>query len=119
MTESMMICELCGKALVECSRETQSSICTWADATFGKASLGSSARRMEEEIGELAGAVASGRADLIANECADVLITMYRLAEVLHFDLAGAVVVKMAVNRGRTWVSHGDGTGQHVKEGKV
>jgi NTP pyrophosphatase (non-canonical NTP hydrolase) len=98
--------------------ETQHTICSWADKTFGYAGYEASLRRMLKEIDELKTLKFNEfkDADKIADECADVLITLYRIANVLNFDLHSCVDHKMEINRSRKWKSNGDGTGQHIKE---
>jgi len=39
---------------------------------------------------------------------------LYRLADQFDLDLDRELQAKMAINRSRTWVSKGDGTGSHV-----
>lgn len=70
--------------------ETQQSISAWADETFGEA--GSDARvaaRANEELSELLRLVTTddfAAAD-VADECADVCIVLYRLAERHHIRM--------------------------------
>jgi hypothetical protein len=47
-------------------------------------------------------------------ECADVFITLCRIAETLGCDLMTEVAEKMAINRAREWVVDENGHGQHV-----
>lgn len=97
-------------------KENQRSITYWADETFGYAASDLKVwERFMDEVRELEAAmyvsnVAAGR------ECADVLITLYRLADYLHVDLNAEVDRKMAINRARKWHTNGDGTGQHIEE---
>ena len=93
--------------------ETQLSITNWADKTFGFCQQERAIDRMVEEVRELQ----SGSVSDVPNECADILITLYRIADVFNFDLHAAVDHKMQINRARKWKSNGDGTGQHIKEG--
>jgi hypothetical protein len=53
--------------------------------------------------------------DKIPAEAADVLIVLYGLAGMRGFDLHAEVDRKMKINRARTWVARGDGTGYHSK----
>lgn len=99
------------------SVETQRSVSEWIEATFGPA--GSNARcaaRANEEMAELLRALTSDDDNpRAAPEMADVVILLYRLATRMGVDLHGEVDRKMAINRGRSWVSDGTGHGYHVK----
>jgi hypothetical protein len=98
--------------------ETQSTISEWAETTFGYCKREAAINRMLQEVEELK------KIDLynldsfnkMSDECADILITLYRIADCYSFDLHKKVDHKMAINRGRKWKSNGDGTGQHIKE---
>ena len=101
------------KTLIEMGmyrEETQKSICEWADTTFGETTPDAAIDRCVKEMEEFDKA----DAEHVANEAADVVITLYRVAQVMGFDLLEAVDLKMRVNRGRTWTKNGDGTGQHT-----
>lgn len=100
------------------SLETQYTICDWANKTFGFAGLNASVERMLKEVEELKAIKLTEMKDgeKIADECADILITLYRIADVLGYNLHATVDYKMEINRGRKWKSNGDGTGQHIKE---
>ena len=52
----------------------------------------------------------------IGKELADVLITLYRAADVLDIDLDSVAYDKQSVNEQRRWHKNGDGTGKHIKE---
>lgn len=97
--------------------ETQATISTWADDTFGPS--GSNARgaaRANEEMAELLGILTVDDASpKAAAEIADVLIVLYRLATRLGVDLHAEVDRKMAVNRAREWKRDGSGHGYHVR----
>lgn len=96
--------------------ETQASIAAWGEATFGPArNPGDLVARAQQELKELAEAAAQGQREEAAMETADVMILLYRLAEDLGYDLDDAVARKMAVNRARTWIRAGDGTGRHIE----
>jgi len=97
-------------------KETQASIVKWADETFGKATRSAAFERLEDEFDELKLDAEDMEWSLAKGECADVLITLYRLASALDIDLHAEVDAKMAINRARKWRSNGDGTGQHVRE---
>ena len=101
--------------------ETQASITQWADETFGACTLLRAVDRAFEEMQELhhealqypcRSPEAYGRG--ISNECADILITLYRVASITGFDLHAAANAKMRVNRQRLWGVKGDGTGYHI-----
>ena len=98
--------------------ETQHTICDWADKTFGYAGVDSSIARMVKEVEELKAIKVTEWKDYdkVADECADILITLYRIMGVIGFNLHSCVDHKMEINRGRKWKSNGDGTGQHIKE---
>ena len=93
-------------------KEDQTSICAWADSTFGPAKIDASFKRFLIEVDELA----TAPFEKVPSECADVLITLYRVAHVAGFDLQAEVDRKMSINRARKWRSNGDGTGQHIRE---
>lgn len=98
------------KNLVENSR----SIAEWGEETFGKATLEALARRAHEELDELIEAVGLGESPkAVAMEAADVTILLHRLAGTVGKDLSDCVNEKMVLNRKRSWVKSGDGTGQH------
>lgn len=101
------------------SVETQASISTWAEATFGPS--GSNARavaRANREMSELLEHVtADDRHPEAAEEVADIVIVLYRIATRLGVDLHELIDRKMATNRARTWRLDGTGHGYHVKEG--
>lgn len=97
------------------SSESQRSMCDWAEQTFGPvADPTSLVQRALVEMQELGEAVDQRDINEIGKEAADVLILLYRLADQFDLDLDQEVQAKMAINRSRTWVSKGDGTGSHV-----
>jgi NTP pyrophosphatase (non-canonical NTP hydrolase) len=51
----------------------------------------------------------------VAKECADVAICLFRFCGALGIDLLEEVEAKQTINETRQWTSHGDGTGQHIK----
>lgn len=73
--------------------ETQSSICTWADATFGvPVSDASIAARALVEMAKLVTAVVNGEpAERIGVEIADVVIVLARLGVALGIDVVGLI----------------------------
>lgn len=95
--------------------ETQHSITAWADATFGPArSPAQVAGRANEEMRELIRAVGQEHGTAkIMDDCADVVIVLYRLAALLGRELQAAIDAKMATNRERCWDV---ATGQHIRE---
>ncbi len=95
--------------------ETQSSIAAWIAATFGRVT--SNARivsRANEEMAELLRCVTIDDAHPdLAEEMADIIIVLCRLAERLGVDLHEQIARKMAVNRARKWETDGSGCGYH------
>jgi hypothetical protein len=99
--------------------ENQKTINEWADKTFGHLKSGQVAiNRFMEEVEEFEKLDFRDEEmfDAISDECADMLITLYRIAYAFGFDLHSCVDYKMSINRSRKWKSYGDGTGQHIKE---
>lgn len=99
-------------------RETQKTISQWANDTFGPAS--SNARvgaRANEEMAELMRALtADDNHPKAAEEMADVVIVLKRLAERMGVDLDAEVDRKMEVNRQREWKLDSTGHGYHVRQ---
>lgn len=100
--------------------ETQKTICDWADRTFGfPKSLEVSIKRMLEEVEELKGIDYKSSVtnlEKVADECADIYITLVRVMGTIGYDLHSCVNHKMQINRARKWKRNGDGTGKHIKE---
>lgn len=100
--------------------ETQQSISRWAEQTFGPG--GSNARaiaRANREMAELLEHVtADDRHSEAAEEIADIVIVLYRVATRLGVDLHEKIDAKMARNRVRKWRLDGTGHGYHVEDGK-
>ena len=94
--------------------EDQQSVTAWQRETFGETSAWHAYLRAQKEFLELGDALAAGRADVAPAECADVLITLYRVADALGADLKTEVDKKMAINRARKWAVDPTGNGQHV-----
>jgi hypothetical protein len=90
--------------------ETQLSICLWANETFGVTTPAAAQARAVKEMNEFENLITK---ETIQDEAADIIITLYRVAQEYQFDLMQAVDLKMRVNRGRKWKVSGDGTGQH------
>lgn len=99
--------------------ENQKTISEWASKIFGYPTPYRSVKRMIEEVKELEDVCESNDINdmnKVSNECADVLITLYQVANTFGFDLHACVDHKMEINRARKWKIAGDGTGQHIKE---
>jgi NTP pyrophosphatase (non-canonical NTP hydrolase) len=98
--------------------ETQESISAWAEQTFGPS--GSNIRvavRAQEEPTELLRALSvDDDHPKAAEEVADVVIVLQRLASRLGVDLWQEVERKMAINRARVWNMDGTGHGYHVRD---
>ena len=90
-------------------KEDQYTVCAWANKTFGKTNLTAACERAAKEMREFI----EGDLKDVPNECADVVITLFRVADEAGFDLMNEVNKKMRINRQRKWVLNGDGTGQH------
>jgi NTP pyrophosphatase (non-canonical NTP hydrolase) len=104
------------KATRPSHEETQGSITQWADESFGLVtSRARAAVRANEEMAELLKAITSNEFGKAAEEIADVVICLSRLASVLGVDMQSAVDAKMSKNRARKWVPDGTGHGYHVK----
>lgn len=98
--------------------ETQNSISRWADDTFGVAASNARvAARANEEMAELLRALtADDNHPKAAEEVADVVIILCRLATRLGIDLRTQVAWKMMVNRERKWKKDNSGHGYHVRD---
>lgn len=98
------------------SVETPQSVAVWCEETFGPCiSHASLAARANREMGELLQALAADdRHPKAAEECADVIICLWRLMVLAGADPQTEIDRKMAVNRARQWVLDGNGHGQHV-----
>lgn len=100
------------------SGENQITVSTWANKTFGPS--GSNARvaaRANEEMAELLRALtADDNHPKAAEEVADIVIILYRLATRLGIDLYDEIDRKMEVNRKREWKLDKTGHGYHVRE---
>jgi NTP pyrophosphatase (non-canonical NTP hydrolase) len=99
--------------------ENQKSISDWAAKEFGYPTGKRIIDRMLEEVDELKDVDLSNNNtsfNEVSNECADILIVMYIVANTFGFNLHACVDHKMEINRGRKWKRKEDGTGYHVKE---
>lgn len=102
-------------------RETQKTISTWANSTFGEAATTLSvAARANEEMAELIAKLAEDdyHADA-AEEAADVIIVLMRVFERLGVDYQKEMSKKMRTNRMRVWKLTGNGHGYHVRGDEV
>ena len=96
--------------------ETQESIASWAEDTFGPVTQQSVlVDRAMAEMAELRDAVLLNNPVEIGKEAADVVILLYRILELNGSDLHSEVTLKMGENRTRKWNAKGDGTGSHIK----
>lgn len=116
------------------ANETQYSITMWAENTFGQLrNMSDVAIRANLEMGELLRAAQAldnyvrGGNDgskldelkaHVAEEGADVIITLMRMFTTLNVDYKHEINKKMMVNRKRKWAVGPDGTGQHVRESR-
>lgn len=102
------------------SSESQRSIADWAQETFGLHPNSieghiASFKRACEEMAEFMVVENTLNTQQMIEEAADVVITLYVLADRLQYDLHDQIDRKMVINRARRWIAHGDGTGHHVK----
>lgn len=104
--------------------ETQKTITDWAVNTFGYPKnilpLVDRVLKESDELKQLRDECFKYNDmvfEKIADECADIYITMCNLMGTMGYDLQACVNHKMQINRGRKWKLNGDGTGQHIKEG--
>jgi NTP pyrophosphatase (non-canonical NTP hydrolase) len=93
--------------------ENQKTITTWQNETFGDTTPFLALCRAQKEWVELQLAAMRQDWKSVAEELPDVLITIYRVAELLHVNLHEAVDAKMETNRLREWITDGNGNGQH------
>ena len=96
--------------------ETQAAIAKWAADMFGdpKSNVRIAARANEEMSELLRALTADDDNFAAANETADIVIVLYRLADRMGFDLHGEIETKMAINRKRVW-DVDDGHGYHLR----
>jgi len=96
--------------------ENQKTISEWAEKTFGYPTRARSIARMLEEVEELKKIeITDDMSSFIkvADECADIYITMCQVASTFGLNLHVCINDKMQINRARKWKIAGDGTGQH------
>jgi len=91
--------------------ETIASVTTWANETFGPATIEVQIDRAWKEFRELL-QLRGLDTDKIAEEAADVCICLFRVIGTLDQE---AVNKKMAKNRARKWQVDGQGCAQHVE----
>lgn len=109
--------------------ETQWSISMWKEKTFGPMrNFSSEVIRANLEFGELlracdaldnavrAGKLTDKLKAAVAEEGADVFISLMNMFTVLGVDYKNEINKKMMVNRQRKWVLDGNGSGQHIRE---
>lgn len=92
--------------------ETIASVTTWANETFGPATIEVQIDRAWKEFRELL-QLRGLDTDKIAEEAADVCICLFRVIGTLDPE---AINKKMAKNRARQWKVDGQGCAQHVGE---
>lgn len=96
----------------------QEGIADWAEQTFGPASSNARvAARANEEMAELLRALTSDDTHpKAAEEVADIIIVLCRLAQRMGFDIEDEIDRKMEINRKRHWNVDKDGHGYHVRD---
>jgi NTP pyrophosphatase (non-canonical NTP hydrolase) len=99
-------------------RESQWLISAWADSVFGPPiSNARIAARANEEMAELLRVLTEDdNHPKAAEEIADIVIVLYRLAARLSVDLHDEIDRKMQINRSREWRRDDTGHGYHVAE---
>jgi hypothetical protein len=97
----------------------QNRVVDWADTTFGPTTIDSAYTRFFLEVVELQDHIfgPTRNPQRILEECADCLITLYRVAALANprTSLLAAAEVKLGINKARKWDVNADGTGQHIK----
>jgi Phosphoribosyl-ATP pyrophosphohydrolase. len=92
--------------------ETQKTISDWAESVFGPSSSNARvAARANEEMAELLRILTADDQNIVdaAEEIADVIIVLSRLATRMGIDLAYEIDRKMQINRKREWKLDGSG----------
>ncbi len=99
-------------------RSLQTRICTWVSETFGDAGPNASvAARANKEMSELLSKLCFDNHDPgAAEECADVAIVLFRLANRLGVDLLTEVERKFEINQNRDWTTRRPEPGDYVSE---
>ena len=99
---------------IDSPSETVESVTSWANETFGKATILAQVERARKEFDELEALMQTHcGGDHLAEEAADVVICLYRVIGTLDPE---AINKKMAKNRARKWKVDGQGCAQHVGE---
>lgn len=104
--------------------ETQQTITAWGVATFGPNKPLAIATRANVEMSELLNALSNlaettdpelyeQRRIACGVECADVVIMVMQVSELLGADLLSEINKKMAINRRRKWITLPSGQRQH------
>lgn len=98
--------------------ETEASVAAWADETFGPTTSNMRiAARANEEMAELLRALSvDDNHPKAAEEIADIVIVLTRLARNLRTSIRSEIEHKMEINRLRTWKKDNTGHGYHVRE---
>ena len=98
--------------------ETEQSVAAWADETFAAATSNIRiAVRANEEMAELLRALSMDDANpKAAEEIADVVIILIRLARNLGTNIRSEIDRKMEINRRRHWKKDKTGHGYHVRD---
>jgi NTP pyrophosphatase (non-canonical NTP hydrolase) len=98
--------------------ETEQSVVLWADETFGMTTSNIRiAARANEEMAELLRALSTNDVSpKAAEEIADIVIILTRLARNLGTTVASEIDAKMQVNRLRRWMKDNTGHGYHVRD---
>jgi len=99
--------------------ESQRTIARWSEETFGE--VNSNARvaaRANEEMSELLRVLTRDDNDVghAGEEMADVVIVLYRLAQMMGVDLHLEIDAKMTINRKRQWDVDGGLGWHHIEE---
>lgn len=98
--------------------ESEQSVASWADETFGPATSNMRiAARANEEMAELLRALSVDDGNpKAAEEIADVVIILTRLARNLGTSIKLEIDHKMSINRRRRWEKDNTGHGYHIRE---
>ncbi len=96
--------------------ENQKSISNWAESTFGPVTKNVRvATRANEEMAELLSNLSvEDNHPNAAEEIADIVIILFRLANCLGVDLLEEISRKMSINRDRAWRLDNTGHGYHL-----
>ena len=90
-------------------------ICAWGVKTFGPPDTEYHlVERAAQEMKELIDDYDNLSDDEVAEECADIHHMLIQICGNAGRSLNAETRRKFGINRGREWLLHGDGTGQHV-----